>query len=218
VEHIDEVVTRHIYGARIGEPLLVQGMVVGTVVDEDVALIVERGRIVDIAGVAMKAHGLEKIGNIDLSTAYVKTGHLRPSNEVCVQRSMVPARPLQRGSVTFVNHRADETLESVNESTICAITVGDDTTSICGDILSRAGIPIIGITDGDGDGLYSGTYQVEASLTLRLCNASDDEIGFLLERSGELDDEDYTLARVIEIVTNFLHETGVVWQYASYEK
>jgi hypothetical protein len=218
VEHTDEVVTRHIYGARIGEPLLVQGMVVGTVVDVDVALIVERGRIVDIAGVAMKAHGLEKIGNIDLSTAYVKTGHLRPSNEVCVQRSMVPARPLQRGSVTFVNHRADETLESVNESTICAITVGDDTTSICGDILSRAGIPIIGITDGDGDGLYSGTYQVEASLTLRLCNASDDEIGFLLERSGELDDEDYTLARVIEIVTNFLHETGVVWQYASYEK
>ena len=218
VEHTDEVVTRHIYGARLGEPLLVQGMVVGTVVDEDVALIVERGRIVDIAGVAMKAHGLEKIGNIDLSTAYVKTGHLRPSNEVCVQRSMVPARPLQRGSVTFVNHRADETLESVNESTICAITVGDDTTSICGDILSRAGIPIIGITDGDGDGLYSGTYQVEASLTLRLCNASDDEIGFLLERSGELDDEDYTLARVIEIVTNFLHETGVVWQYASYEK
>ena len=94
----------------------------------------------------------------------------------------------------------------------------NDTTSICGDILSRAGIPIIGITDGDGDGLYSGTYQVEASLTLRLCNASDDEIGFLLERSGELDDEDYTLARVIEIVTNFLHETGVVWQYASYEK
>ena len=218
VEHTDEVVTRHIYGARIGEPLLVQGMVVGTVVVVDVALIVERGRIVDIAGVAMKAHGLEKIGNIDLSTAYVKTGHLRPSNEVCVQRSMVPARPLQRGSVTFVNHRADETLESVNESTICAITVGDDTTSICGDILSRAGIPIIGITDGDGDGLYSGTYQVEASLTLRLCNASDDEIGFLLERSGELDDEDYTLARVIEIVTNFLHETGVVWQYASYEK
>ena len=218
VEHTDEVVTRHIYGARLGEPLLVQGMVVGTVVDEDVALIVERDRIVDIAGVAIKAHGLEKIGNIDLSTAYVKTGHLRPSNEVHVQRSMVPARPLQRGSVTFVNHRADETLESVNESTICAITVGDDTTSICGDILSREGIPIIGITDGDGDGLYSGTYQVEASLTLRLCNASDDEIGFLLERSGELDDEDYTLARVIEIVTNFLHETGVVWQYASYEK
>ena len=218
VEQTDEVVTRRIYGARLGEPLLVQGMVVGTVVDEDVAVIVQRGRIVDIVGVATKAHGLEKIGNIDLSTAYVKTGHLRASNEACVQRSMVPARALQRGSVTFVNHRADQTLESVNETTICAIIVGDDTTSICGDILSRAGVPIIGITDGDGDGLYSGTYEVAGSLVLRLCNASDDDIGFLLERSGELDGGDYTLARVIEIVTNFLHETGVVWQYASYEK
>jgi hypothetical protein len=218
VEQAGEAVTRRIYGARPGEPLLVQGMVVGTVVDKDVVVIVQRGRIVDIAGVAMKAHGLEKIGNIDLSTAYVKTGHLRASNEACVQRSMVPARPLQRGSVTFVNHRADETLESVNETTICAITVGDDTTSICGDILSRAGIPIVGITDGDGDGLYTSACEVEGSRVLRLCNASDDDIGFALERSGQLDGGDYTLARVIEIVTNFLHEMGVVWQHALREK
>ena len=209
VEQTDEVVTRHIYGARPGEPLLVHGMIVGTVVDGDVAVTVQRGRIVDIAGVATKAHGLEKIGNVDLGTAYIKTGHLRASNEACVQRSMVPARPLQRGSVTFVNHCADKTFESVNETTICAITVGDDTTSICGDILSRAGIPIVGITDGDGDGLYTGGFEVEGSLVLRLSNASDDGIGFLLERSGELDGGDYTLAKVIEIVTIFLHEMGV---------
>ncbi|HYC19598.1 MAG TPA: DUF2117 domain-containing protein [Candidatus Bathyarchaeia archaeon] len=218
VEQTDEVVTRHIYGARPGEPLLVQGMVVGTVVDGDVAIIVQRGRIVDIAGVATKAHGLEKIGNIDLGTAYIKTGHLRASNEACVQRSMLPARPLQRGSVIFVNHRADETLESVNETTICAITVGDDTTSICGDILSRAGVPIVGITDGDGDGLYKGACEVEGSLVLRIDNASDDDIGLLLERSGELDGGDYTLATVIEIVTNFLHEKGVEFGHNSREK
>ena len=131
---------------------------------------------------------------------------------------MLPARPLQRGSVAFVNHSADETLESVNETTICAVTVGDDTTSICGDILSRAGIPIVGITDGDGDGLYTGACEVEGSLVLRLGNASDDDIGFLLERSGELDGGAYTLANVIEIVTNFLREMGVVWQYNSREK
>ncbi|MGZ4861785.1 MAG: DUF2117 domain-containing protein [Halobacteriota archaeon] len=209
VEQTDEVVTRHIYGARLGEPLLVQGMVVGTVVDEDVAVIVQRGRIVDITGVAMKAHGLEKIGNINLSTAYVKTGHLRASNEACFQRSIVPARPLQRGSVTFVNHRADQTLEIVNETTICAIPVGDDTTSICGDILSRAGIPIIGITDGDGDGLYTGAGEVEGSLVLRLNNASDDDTGFLLERSGALNGGNYTLGSVIKIVTDFLRQNGV---------
>ena len=122
---------------------------------------------------------------------------------------MVPARPLQRGSVTFVNHRADETLESVNETTICAITVGDDTTSICGDILSRAGIPIVGITDGDGDGLYTGAREVEGSRVLRLNNASDDDIGFCLERSGALNGGNYTLGNVIKIVTDFLRQNGV---------
>ena len=209
VERTDEVVTRRIYGARLGEPLLVQGIVVGTVVDEDVAVIVQRGRIVDIIGVATKAHGLEKIGNIDLSTTYVKTGHLRASNQAYVQRSKVPARPLRRGSVTFVNHRADQTLESVNETTICAITIGDDTTSICGDILSRLGIPIVGITDGDGDGLYTSTYEVEGSLVLRLNNASDDDTGFFLERSGVLDGGNHTLGDVIKIVTDFLRQNGV---------
>jgi len=214
----EEVLTRHIYGARPGEPLLVQGMVVGTVIDSDVSITVQRGRIVDTAGVVTKAHGLEKTGNIDLRTAYVKTGHLRASNKACAQRSMVHARPLQRGSVAFVNHSADETFESVNERTICAITVGDDTTAICGDILSRMGVPIVGITDGDGDGLLAEACAVEGSLVLRLDDVSDDDIGSLLERSGELAGGDYALAEVIEIVLNFLREAGVVWQQNSHEK
>jgi len=218
LEQDGEVVTRHIYGARPGEPLLIQGMVAGTVVDSDVAITVQRGRIVDISGVVTKAHGLEKIGNIDLGNAYVKTGQLRASNEARAQRSSVPARPLQRGSVTFVNHCADETLESVNERTICAITVGDDTTAICGDILSRMGVPIVGITDGDGDGLLAEACAVEGSLVLRLDDVSDDDIGSLLERSGELAGGDYALAEVIEIVLNFLREAGVVWQQNSHEK
>jgi len=208
-EHTGEVVTRHICGAKPGEPLLVQGMVVGTVSDSDVAITARRGRIVNILGAVTKAHGLEKISDIDLDTAYIKTGHLRASNEASVQRSRLPARPLQRGSVAFVNHSADQTLDSVNDTTICAITVGDDTTSITGDILSRFGIPIIGITDGDGDRLYVGAREGEGSVILRLINASDDDVGLLLERNGELDGKNYSLAQVIEIVKNFLLERGV---------
>ncbi len=62
VEHTGDIVSRHVHGAKRGEPVLVQGMVVGTVVGDDVAVIAQRGSIVDIRGVAMKAHGLEKIG------------------------------------------------------------------------------------------------------------------------------------------------------------
>jgi hypothetical protein len=176
---------------------------------DDVAIISRRGSIVEITGIATKAHGIEKIGKIDLRTAYIKTGHLRPSNKTCDRPSTLPSRPLKRGAVSFVNHCAESTFESVNDKTICVITVGDDTTAICGDILSRVGIPIVGITDGDGDEIYVGACIAEGSIILRLKNTSDDDVGFLLERSSVLDRDDYTLDDVVAIVKDFLQQSGV---------
>jgi hypothetical protein len=209
VEDAGDMVLRHVHGAKRGEPVLVQGKVVGAVVGDDVAIITHRGSIVEITGVATKAHGIEKIGNIDLRTAYIKTGHLRPSNDACDRPPVLPPRPLKRGAVSFVNHCAESTFESVNEKTICVITVGDDTTAICGDILSRAGIPIIGITDGDGDEIYAGACKAEGSIILHLKNTSDDDVGFLLEGSSVLDRNDYTLDDVVDIVKDFLRQSGV---------
>ncbi|MGZ4894365.1 MAG: DUF2117 domain-containing protein, partial [Halobacteriota archaeon] len=208
-EVVGDRVLRHIYGAKIGEPVLVQGKVVGTVIGDDVAIIAQSGVIVEITGVATKAHGIEKIGNIDLRTAYIKTGYLRPRNNTCDRSSTLPSRPLKRGAVSFVNHSAESTFESVNEKTICVITVGDDTTAICGDILSRAGIPIIGITDGDSDEIYSGACKAEGSILLRLKNRSDDDVGLLLEGSALLNRDDYKLDDVVDIVKVFLRQFGV---------
>ena len=209
VEDAGGRVLRHVHGAKQGEPVFVQGKVVGTVVGDDVAIIAQSGVIVEITGVTTKAHGIEKIGNIDLRTAYIKTGHLRPSNNTCDRPSTLPSRPLKRGAVSFVNHSAESTFESVNEKTICVITVGDDTTAICGDILSRAGIPIIGITDGDGDEIYYGACKAEGSILLHLKNTSDDDVGLLLERSTLLDRNDYTLNGVVDIVKIILRQSGV---------
>jgi hypothetical protein len=209
VEDTGDIVLRHVHGAKQGEPVLVQGMVVGTVVGDDVAIIARRGRIVEITGIAPKAHGIEKIGKIDLRTAYIKTGHLRPSNDACDRSRMLPSRPLKRGAVSFVNHCAESTFESVNEKNICVITIGDDTTAICGDILSRAGIPIVGITDGDGDEIYAGTCKAEGSIILRLTNASDDDVGFMLEGSAMLNRNDYTLRDVVDIVKVLLRQSDV---------
>jgi len=144
-----------------------------------------------------------------LSTAYIKTGHLRPSNDTFDRPSTLPSRPLKRGEVSFVNHCAESTFESVNEKTICVITVGDDTTAICGDILSRAGIPIIGVTDGDGDEIYTGASKAEGSIILRLKNTSDDYVGSLLEGSSVLDRLDFTLDDVVDVVIDFLRQSGV---------
>jgi hypothetical protein len=209
IEDAGDRVLRHVHGAKHREPVLVQGKVVGTVVGNDVAIIAQNGVIVEITGVAMKAHGIEKIRNIDLRTAYIKTGHLRPRNNNCDRPSTLPSRPLKKGSVSFVNHCAESTFESINEKTICVITVGDDTTAICGDILSRAGIPIIGITDGDDDEIYHGACKAEGSVLLCLKNISDDDVGLLLEGSSLLDRNDYTLDDVVDIVKVFLKQSGV---------
>jgi hypothetical protein len=75
--------------------------------------------------------------------------------------------------------------------------------------LSRAGIPIIGITDGDGDEIYYGACKAEGSILLRLKNASDDDVGLLLEGNVLLDRNDYTLNDVVDIVKVFLRQSGV---------
>jgi hypothetical protein len=204
-----QIVARHIAGAKRGEPVLIEGIVVGTVVGDEVVITAEGNKVVNVSGVATKAHGLQKIGEIDLGAAYIKTGFLRAQNKACGQEMLRPARPLKRGRVIFVNHRAESTFESVNEGTVCAITVGDDTTLICGDILSRIGIPIVGITDGDGDGIYAGTCKADGSVIFRLSKASDDNVGLALEQSGILNGENYTLGDIVTIVTGFLRRGGV---------
>lgn len=65
----------------------------------------------------------------------------------------------------------------MSESAELAITVGDDTTAIAGDILSRIGIPIFGITDGDADDLICHTSFLPGSIVLRLAAGNDDIVG-----------------------------------------
>ena len=49
-----------------------------------------------------------------------------------------------------------------------AVTVGDDTTAIAGDILARLGIPVIGIVDGDLDRLAGCTTMLPGSVVFRV--------------------------------------------------
>jgi len=121
----------------------------------------------------------------------------------------VPARHLNRGRVVVINHVADRTFEAVDERTICAVTIGDDTTAISGDILSRVGIPVIGITDGDADGIYHAARTVQGSTIIRLQSESDDEIGRLLEEQNVLGYGDYTLDELKTTIIAFLNHLQV---------
>ncbi len=210
VKHNGNIDRRTVHGAQRGECILVEGMVVGTVVDTDVEVIARNGRIIDIRGALIKEHGLEKIGHVDLETAYIKTGSLRKNNKAQYRsHAVVPARRLNRGNVVVINHAADRALEAVNEKTIGVVAIGDDTTAICSDILSRAGIPVIGITDGDADGIYHPACTVRGSLIIRIQSESDDTIGRMLEEQGVISDSSYTFTELSATILAFLRRSQI---------
>jgi hypothetical protein len=209
---IDEegsVTSRRLHGAKAGEHIFISGIVVGKVMDENVVIVSENGRLLDIKGVQIKTHGYDKIRDIDLKTAYIKSGDLRRGKKSNFSSAYPPQRRLEKGKVVFVDHSANSVLEVIGKGIICVITIGDDTTNICEDILSRFGIPIIGITDGDIDGIYEGANRSRDSTVIQVCDLSDDDVGVALQNNGLFVGSEYTLEEVRSTVFHFLTKKGI---------
>ena len=159
-----------------GDFILVDGIVVGRAKGPEAVLVTRNRAITEIRGVAVKPHGLEKLtrlGGVDLAAAKLaSTRALRRGG-----RARVAAR---RGrGVVFIDHAGMHVYELAGKAG-GAVTVGDDTTAVAGDILRRFGVPVIGITDGDGDGLYNGSLA-PGSLVLRV--KADDKAGLRVRRA-----------------------------------
>ena len=92
-----------------------------------------------------------------------------------------PDRQVVPGKVVLIDHVAEYTFELAADAEL-AVTVGDDTTAIAGDILSRLGIPILGITDGDCDNIACRTEIFPGSVVLRLAAGNDDILGKKLKQ------------------------------------
>jgi len=72
-------------------------------------------------------------------------------------------RKIQGENILLINHDAYSIYK--NLSNLCgAVTVGDDTTRISGYILKRFGLPLIGIVDGDKDGVIKGEHFYSGSV------------------------------------------------------
>ena len=203
---------RHLHGAEVGENVLIGGIVVGKVVDQDVVIVSNNRRIVDIKGVQIKKHGYDKIGNADLKTLYIKSGNLRRARNNSFSKTNEPQRWLKRGKVVFIDHSADSILEAIDRETICVITIGDDTTNISGDILSGFSIPIIGITDGDIDGIYNGSSRTCDSVIIQVHGTSDDEVGAALQNSGFFNAKEHSLEEIKNFIFNFLTEREITFE------
>ena len=183
-----------------GENIFVNGIVIGKALSSEIRIISENGFITVIEGGEIEEHGLEKLHNyekrnpVDLAGAWIKSGDIRRNNssfpdtrkQNASARKPVPASRAGTGKtvpgkVVLIDHAAENTYELAAGAEL-AITVGDDTTGIAGDILFRLGIPIIGITDGDCDNVTCEPETFPGSIILRLVPGSDDIVGERVKR------------------------------------
>jgi len=167
--------TRPVYGVIPGENVWINGTVVGRATSSKV-VISSRGGLLSFDGLEIKQHGLGKLGEVDLFRAIIRSGSVRRTS----------SRPLTapRGTgtkVILVDHRAESSAFRW-EGVRAAVSVGDDTTRITTALLARRGIPVIGITDGDEDGICSDRTAAEGSAALRLRPGNDDQLGALVRR------------------------------------
>ena len=137
---------RIVHGVSPGENIMVNSVVIGKTNSSRLTLIARDNHIVDIVGGELKEHGLEKLGEVDLDSAIIKTGLLRHAK---VTPRVVSNDKPDEFKIAFLDH-AGEDVYRFRESSL-VITVGDDTTLISSDILFRFDIPVIGITDGFDD-------------------------------------------------------------------
>ncbi|PWB50104.1 MAG: hypothetical protein C3F06_13485 [Candidatus Methanoperedenaceae archaeon] len=167
-------IIRRIGGGFRGENIRLDGVVIGEITDSDIEIECRDGKITGLKGIKEKPHGIEKLKNrrIDLLTARVKTGGIRRTKS----RPKIVDIVSSPGKIAIIDHAAESTFELIKGAGL-VITIGDDTTTIAADILARLGVPVIGIIDGDIDGVLKNTVVPEGSIIIRVMAGFDDVVG-----------------------------------------
>ena len=164
---------RSIRGCVAGEPVYIDGIVIGHATGPDVVIRAVDGDIVPLSGLVPKPHGLEKIsGNryTDLSRVWCKSGQIRTGTPA-------PGRQrLATGRVLFLDHCGHQMYTRLTPGICGIVSVGDDTTTVCGHIAAHLGIPVFGIVDGDQDDIVSASFS-PGSVIAHAVRERDDDIG-----------------------------------------
>jgi hypothetical protein len=223
------VVQRVIRGVQPGEKIVVDGVVIGTVsaenVESRITLVAREGKLIEIVGGTLIEHNLWKLPPLDLENELIKTAGVvrrtkprRTASGVGAQEE--EKRKKKRVACFFYTvETLFPKLIDPDAAVEVAVTIGDDTTSIAGDILKRFGVCMIGITDGDADGLIIGiesgsldeyaNFLPPSSIVIRLKPERDDVVGQLVKERifggrEEIELEDEPGQRVEELKERIL--------------
>ena len=175
--HEGGLLCRRMTTAEKGDYVLVNGIIVGRAEGGEVVLYARGRSITEIQGVSIKPHGLEKLerfGGVDLASAKLASAARLRSNSVKARLGKCCGE-----GVVFIDH-AGMHVYSLAEKAGGAVTVGDDTTAVAGDILRRFGVPVIGIVDGDGDSLHAGGGLAPGSVVFTV--KADDKAGLKVRK------------------------------------
>ncbi|WP_423792707.1 DUF2117 domain-containing protein [Methanocaldococcus indicus] len=192
---------RRIHGVEKGEPIVVNGVVIGRADNDEVILIEEDGNI-SIIGGTLKEEGLERLGKIDLEKAVIKTGLLRRDN-----KDLISYPKKDFGRVGYINHFGEDALKY--KDYLAVITIGDDTTEIVGDILARFNVRVVGVVDGDKDNLLSKSNITIGSVIFKIINCRDDEAGELLKIFNE---KEYYFDELIFEIENLFQRNNILYK------
>ncbi len=163
--------TRRIRGCIPGEPVYVNGIIIGRATADVVVLASGREGIEPVSGLLPKPHGLEKLsGGIDIGSAWCKSGAVRSA---AARRTR---RAVRCGRILVIDHCGHEIYAQMGGGCCGVLAIGDDTTAVCGHICSHRGIPVLGITDHDADSILPSSFA-PGSVVLDTRPARDDDIG-----------------------------------------
>ena len=164
---------REIRGCIPGEPVLVEGIVIGTATADTAVIRKGRAGIEAVSGLLPKAHGLEKLvrlGELDLSRAWCKSGPVRRAPPG--KGGQAPAA----GRIVVIDHCGHDLYRALVHGTCGVLAIGDDTTAVCGHICAHRGLPVFGVVDGDLDGLVAARFA-PGSVVAEVLEGRDDEVG-----------------------------------------
>jgi hypothetical protein len=165
---------RRIRGCVPGEPVYVNGIIIGQATADTVVIRSDPRGIVADSGLVPKEHGLEKLaaaGLSDPASAWCKSGAIRSA----------PPGPGGRrdpapGRIIVIDHCGHEIYRKITPDCCGVLAIGDDTTAVCGHICAHRGIPVLGITDGDRDAIVPSAFA-PGSVVLLTQKERDDDLG-----------------------------------------
>lgn len=165
--------TRQIRGCIPGEPVYVNGIVIGRATAETVGLRSVGGIIEPESGLAPKPHGLEKLGRagtIDIASAWCKSGPVRAA------AARAGGRAARYGRIVVIDHCGHGIYSRLSTDCCGVVAIGDDTTAVCGHVCLHRGIPVLGITDNDADSILPSAFA-PGSVILDTRPERDDDTG-----------------------------------------